>query len=331
MFANKSSIPASQSARLLLNGLFDYAGLFPPANLSMEDAVAEYVSHQREDDHWMTGPFVCTVKRLESLVREASLYPDIAPIEVSLIPRPPNEGESYADQFGLDVGQIESVLAGHPDVIRPVMIELKAPSVALTSVSEMIACLSQISSHSALHTMGVERIYIEIERTNAFAFDLETACQALKEMAFGPIRFGLKIRCGGVEEHQYPSTRDIAIFLSTALRERCQFKATAGLHHPVRHFNEEAGVTMHGFLNVFFAALVSAKFSPGPAELMRVLEDQDPHHFEFVDGGIRYRDWFVSESDIEHTRKERALSIGSCSFAEPRQDLLDLGILIPSS
>jgi hypothetical protein len=331
MFANNSSIPANPSVKLLLNALFDYAGLFPPANLSMTDAVAEYAQHRRENDRWMTGPFVCTVKQLELLAKEALSHPDIAPIEVSLIPRPPIADESYIDQFREDIEKVEAVLAGQPGSIRPVMLELKAPSLALSSVAEMIACLTQISSLASLHAMGIERIFIEVERTNSFAFDLETACAALKEIAFGPILFALKIRCGGVEPSQYPSSRDIAIFLSTVLRERCSFKATAGLHHPVRHYNDEADVTMHGFLNVFFAALISAKFSPGPAELMTILDDQDPHHFKFVDDGIKYGDWFISDSDIEHIRKERALSIGSCSFDEPRQDLLDLGILIPGS
>ena len=48
----------SPSARALLGGVVDYAGLFPPAALSMADAVAEYAAAQRGADAWMLGRFV---------------------------------------------------------------------------------------------------------------------------------------------------------------------------------------------------------------------------------------------------------------------------------
>ena len=41
--------------------LIDYAGLFPPANLSLEAAINNYRNYINSDDSWMLGPFVLPV------------------------------------------------------------------------------------------------------------------------------------------------------------------------------------------------------------------------------------------------------------------------------
>ena len=66
-----------------------------------------------------------------------------------------------------------------------------------------------------------------------------------------------KIRTGGVTTDSIPSTKDILRFVKTCLAANVPFKATAGLHHPIRCYraltyddNSPQG-TMHGFLNLF--------------------------------------------------------------------------------
>lgn len=41
------------------SALIDYAGMFPPAALSYEDAVGNYRTYQKSDDSWFLGNFVC--------------------------------------------------------------------------------------------------------------------------------------------------------------------------------------------------------------------------------------------------------------------------------
>ena len=62
------------SARALLAGLVDYAGLFPPAALSMDDAVAEYARWRRSPEAWMLGRFVLPAARLAELGRAADAH-----------------------------------------------------------------------------------------------------------------------------------------------------------------------------------------------------------------------------------------------------------------
>ena len=56
----------------MMRRLVDYAGLFPPAALSMADAVARYGEHVTSSDSWMLGRFVVPVERLDELADAAS-------------------------------------------------------------------------------------------------------------------------------------------------------------------------------------------------------------------------------------------------------------------
>ena len=54
-------------AKSLLDGIIDYAGLFPPAQLPMDEAFTRFVEHRSTDDGWMLARFVCPAGRLDEL------------------------------------------------------------------------------------------------------------------------------------------------------------------------------------------------------------------------------------------------------------------------
>ncbi|MEP7271452.1 MAG: hypothetical protein ABI882_08090 [Acidobacteriota bacterium] len=69
-----------------------------------------------------------------------------------------------------------------------------------------------------------------------------------------------KVRSGGISQEAFPSSSELARFMTRCSEAKTAFKATAGLHHPVRSVrrltyepDSPFGV-MHGFLNVFLAA-----------------------------------------------------------------------------
>jgi hypothetical protein len=110
-----------------------------------------------------------------------------------------------------------------------------------------------------------------------------------------------KLRCGGAT---VPTVEEVAAFFAAARDLELAFKATAGLHHPVRTERE------HGFLN-FLTAAELARDGGGEAELRAVLATTDPE--ALGTGSAAARELFVS--------------IGSCSFSEPVDDLRALGLL----
>ena len=69
-----------------------------------------------------------------------------------------------------------------------------------------------------------------------------------------------KIRTGGVSADAIPSAAQVAEFLAACAEAKVPFKATAGLHHPLRSVQKltyepgSASALMHGFINVFVAA-----------------------------------------------------------------------------
>ena len=110
-----------------------------------------------------------------------------------------------------------------------------------------------------------------------------------------------KLRCGG---RSIPSVEAVAAFFAAARDLDLPFKATAGLHHPVR------GEREHGFLNLLTAA-DRAVAGAGEAELREILAITDA-------GGL---------GTGSAAGRELFVSIGSCSFAEPVADLQGLGLL----
>jgi len=116
-----------------------------------------------------------------------------------------------------------------------------------------------------------------------------------------------------------PSSETLAEFLCAAAARRLPFKATAGLHHPIR-------TSMHGFLNVFVGATF-AWLGMDRITLTNLLNEADPQAFDFRNDGLRWRDWRASTAEVAQARREFAHSFGSCSFEEPIDDLRALGLM----
>jgi hypothetical protein len=145
-----------------------------------------------------------------------------------------------------------------------------------------------------------------------------------------------KIRTGGVVPDAIPDPADVARFIAACAAAGVPWKATAGLHHPVRaeqalgYEPASPRAVMHGFLNVF-AAAAFARTGATPADLDAVLREQQASAFRFDDAGLAWRRLRASTRELAATRHDFAGSFGSCSFAEPVADLRALGVLAPES
>jgi hypothetical protein len=156
-----------------------------------------------------------------------------------------------------------------------------------------------------------------------------TYCEAPLDQISGTFA---KIRTGGVTPDAIPSAPEVAAFLHAAAGRRIPFKATAGLHHAIRaehpltYAPDAPRAVMHGFLNVFVAA-VFARLDEPVSILVDVLEEHETKAFEFRAGELLWRGRRIGTSQIKAARLEFAHSFGSCSFEEPVHDLHELGLL----
>jgi hypothetical protein len=135
---------------------------------------------------------------------------------------------------------------------------------------------------------------------------------------------GAKIRCGGVTADAFPPVEAIAAFVLACRDARVPFKATAGLHHPVRHVDPGTGFHMHGFLNLLAAAIFA---HGGEDDLVPLLAEEDPAAFTVDADGLELHGRRAGAEAIAAARAELFVAYGSCSFSEPVEDLTALGIL----
>jgi hypothetical protein len=138
-----------------------------------------------------------------------------------------------------------------------------------------------------------------------------------------------KIRTGGVKPDAIPTVAEVAAFILACAERKLAFKATAGLHHPVRaeqaltYAPDSPRAVMHGFLNVFLAACFAWN---GRSEIEPLLAETDPTAFRF-DDCAHWRDWSLDAAEVQDARTNFAHAFGSCSFEEPVHDLEALGLL----
>jgi hypothetical protein len=141
-----------------------------------------------------------------------------------------------------------------------------------------------------------------------------------------------KVRTGGLTPEAIPSSADLAAFLSAAAARRLPFKATAGLHHPIRsvraltYQSDSPRAAMHGFLNVFTAAAF-AWHGMDRAHVEELLEETDPAALEFHDDDLYWNGHHLTAAQIVEARRDFAHSFGSCSFEEPVSELRELELL----
>jgi hypothetical protein len=125
-------------------------------------------------------------------------------------------------------------------------------------------------------------------------------------------RAGAKIRCGGTT---LPTVEEVAAFIAACRDAGVPFKATAGLHHPIRSGDR------HGFLNLLAAAVLA----DGDPEA--ILAEEDPSAFSLDEQGLTVHGHHADAETIAEARAELFIAYGSCSFDEPVDDLKALGVL----
>ena len=292
---------ASPALRALVAGLVDYAGLFPPAAQEMSAAMTAYAEYLASADAWMLGRFVVPVARLDELSSAAgSVDPGPTAWCLSAL-----VGEDAAG----DASRIQSFNAQQARRFAIDAVEARATN------AERVATLGRV--------LGTRiPLYVEVPADP----DPRTLLEAVQH-----IGGRAKIRTGGVSPDAFPPAAHIARFLSRCAALHLPFKATAGLHHPVRgehrltYAHDAPSGTMFGFLNVFVAGVLAAH-GADEAELVDVLEERNASAFAFDAEGMSWRRHRVSTGELAGGRASFAMSFGSCSFREPVDELGQLAL-----
>lgn len=283
----------------LLDGLVDYAGLFPPAALPMAEAVRNYAAYRVGAERAMLARFVLPVARLDEFVRHAATgASDGAPWPLAVL-------ASAADASALDAFD-----AAHGSRWRVDTVEAQAGDAA--GVAALAAAFG-----------GRRTVYVELPVRED---------PAALIAAVGAAGMRAKIRTGGVTVEAFPTPEQVMRFLTACVAQRVPFKATAGLHHLIRgeyaltYAPDAALGTMYGFLNVFVAAVL-LHAGHAAAAVLPFLTERDAAAIVASDDAIVWRGLRATAAQVVDARTTLAGSFGSCSFMEPVQDLADLSLL----
>ena len=277
----------------LLNGLVDYAGLFPPAALSLPDSLEAYRSYQQGQAPSLLGRLICPASRLSELA--ALIVP--------------------GDAFLL------SVLAQQPEEVD-----------LIESFHHQVGRSLRVDTVEA-RWGGVSLAQSWLERWNYWLFfevKPESLPEAARWCAPRAERLGLKLRTGAVVPEGIPPLTEVVDFVRVAHQHRVPYKFTAGLHHaqpgqyPLTYEADAPRARLLGFVPLFALACLHYWGRLDSEALLEGLSRDRPRLH--LDGErLNYEGATCSAAEIEEFRRQGARSFGSCSFQEPLQELMEMG------
>lgn len=305
--AAAASTPVQPALRVLLCGIVDYAGLFPPASLGMASAVSEYAAHRAGQDAWALGRFVLPAARLDE-------FDDAG---ARSLPRDSASSWALSALLGSDLEEdlvrIERFNQRHRDV--------RSGAVLVDTV--------ELKTHSPRDVARAGEMldrrfdtYMEVPVGD----DVEVLVDAIAQT-----KAKAKIRTGGVTPDAFPSSASVVRFAERCLDRHVAFKATAGLHHPWRaeyrltYAADAPKGVMFGFLNVVLA-VAALHENLTEKQIIALLEERDRSAVHFDERGARWCGHALSMEVLARAR-DSITAFGSCSFREPVDELRALRLL----
>jgi hypothetical protein len=304
----------------LLAGLFDYAGLFPPASLPLDDALADYARYRSGRYGWMLGRLVVPAAQLEALSNASRHMPSgsgAIPWCVSAL----GGGDQQADLASVQAFNRQHADAAHGAALVDT-IEVKTATVAAVRAARVWA------------SRGFE-VYCEVP----LGVDMDDVLDAVAHAGLHA-----KVRTGGVTPESIPSFDDVSAFLCGCVARGVVAKATAGLHHavtgehPLWSSADAPRTRMLGFLNVVLGAGIAE--GAGRAAVQSAEVNATVAHLLSVGAlptwaGHDQIEWGDSRGPIiegpldQFAVSGRALirSIGTCAFEEPVDDARRIGLV----
>jgi hypothetical protein len=299
----------STALRTLLRASIDYAGLFPPAGLGMATAVANYASYRGSTNAWALGRFVAPASRMA----------EFESATVGLLPPSPSPSP----------GRVATLLGADPAADMRALGELNCRHAA----DGEGAVAADVVEGKADSVPAVERLLRQVPPYLQAYVEVPISSDPTPLVAaIGRAGGRAKVRTGGITPEAFPATSDLVRFIRACLAAQVPFKATAGLHHPLRadyrltYEPDSVRGTMFGFLNLFLTtAFMAAGLDDRQAALL--LEERDRDSIRFDDSAVAWKARRLDLDAIRRAREEGIISFGSCSFTEPIGDLESLGLL----
>ena len=275
----------------LLADAIDYAGLYPPVALDMHTAVRNFLEYSHSAHRRTLGRFIVDLDRFPYLWDAAGDY-----------------------VRGLRLSVIASPQADWDDLSR-----LADKGYAIEAIEIKGAETAEIGQIAGRIPDGIT-VYFEVP----IAVPPAALDSLLDATSVAGAR--VKIRTGGTTHDAFPSAYALARMLAELAARRLMFKATAGLHHPIRgrhaltYADASPTAVMHGFVNLACAAAL-LHFGGNADEARRVLEEEWRGEWKVTPEAIVWEEYGWSGDELREVRRQFFAGFGSCSFEEPVHEL----------
>jgi hypothetical protein len=300
------------SLRALLENSIDYAGMFPPCSLGLDQALRNQAKYVRSPDASMLGAFVLSTEQIDETKQLLGQFDSQHPLRVAALGPKTASADAFLEALEEADAAIRALSRHNVDLVSISHLEMFLPDgVDIALLQDVRSILGDLPAFWEAPPDRAEQTIALLARFNSDA-DLAT--------------FGYKLRTGGVTVDAFPTAMQIAKALVTPATHQLPIKFTAGLHHPLRQYRDEVQTKMHGFLNVLGAAVLAAEHRWDANRTSIMLEDENVDSFSFTDDFFAWREWRIDTKRLQYRRKF-IVSFGSCSFDEPRDDLRALKLL----
>ncbi|MDJ0791228.1 MAG: hypothetical protein QNJ71_04975 [Acidimicrobiia bacterium] len=283
-------------------GLVDYGGVFPPASLTMSEALEEYLTVRRSDVKWIVGRFLTRASQLEELAAAAT----------SLLGTR-EEVVGVGVVFDMSPGAAAALCGDFANEMDPAMtivsVEAKTPRSDPEAIAQVVEAAGSLDSDVAM--------FIEVVPGEPSAGQVDAIGANLRARGRSG---GAKLRCGGLRADDFPTVDEVTDFIWEATNEQVPFKAAACLHEPIRHRDDRLDVWQHGFLNLLLASVAANEGAPKDT-VRSIVAEADAEAFSVTATEARWRDFTATGTAIRRSRRDGFIALGSCDIAEPIEAL----------
>lgn len=318
--------PKNHSLYYFIEKIIDYAGIFPPEKLALPKAFQNFNSYKKSKFSWILSKFIIPANKLNELTKLIKKSDTLTKLSLSVIGSSGLDISEFNKNFTNDLISIEQFYYQNYPNISIDSFEVKLPQTTFIfpDCDETLEIMISISA-GLEGTLGIKLpVFFEAPLIEDYELEIFLTAQSIADLSNN---CGYKLRTGGVVKSAFPKAKIIAYAILCCLEFKIPIKFTAGLHHPFYHFNKQYKTGMHGFINLFAAAILAYQFELSDIEIINILTDKNSETFIFNNDFFQYKDFKLKNSKILSSRNEFALSFGSCSFIEPIEDLKNCGLL----
>ena len=315
-----------------MNEIIDYAGMFPPSGLPFDEAFTNYLTYHNHAYSSFLSRFIIpagTIPNVSDFDEEIRKRNRTIPFSV-LLPSADTR-EEFISEIQKKLKPVYDLKSYFQGLVSTDVLEVRIPlTVAGSGSDEIKDTLLELVSAITEADLNATHLFVETHFSDDWLNAVPTFINAISDINKEqdiPLNIGFKLRCGGIEAHQFPDIQQVALAIEECQQHNVAMKFTAGLHHPIRHFNESVDTKMHGFVNVFGAAMLLFHNKIDASDLALILSDEHDGSFIFDDQFFSWKQASIPTKQIIEARDRFCVSFGSCSFTEPIDDLTNLNLL----